>query len=152
MTGLEFSYTQAPDELKSWVMALYLASISVGNAITAAVNAAITRPDGSARLSDVEYMQFFTSLMLIAALLFLPVIFYYDDEAAATAASSRCCAAEQPVEASNARNGSCAGLLRGMGAGGSSAGVSDVESTASSAAVELGSPDSAAKHFRAFPT
>jgi hypothetical protein len=149
VTGLELSYTQAPDELKSWVMALYLASISIGNAITAAVNAAITRPDGSARLSDVAYMQLFTSLMLVAAVLFVPVVISGDVEDAAAIAAARA-ASEQPVGASATRNGSLAGLLRATGGGGSSTVVSDVESIESSAAIEIGSPDSATNQFQAF--
>jgi hypothetical protein len=143
--------------MKSWVMALYLASISVGNALTAAVNAAINRPDGTARLTEVQYMQFFTSLMLVAAVLFLPIICYYDDESNAAAAPTRRCddVAVPPAGAngfSASRNGFSAGLLRIAGAGGSSAAISDVESTESSVEVELSSPDSVSKHFHAFPT
>ena len=57
--------------MKSWVMALYMASISAGNAFTAATSAVI----GAARLdvSGASYYAFFTCVMLVAALLFLPV-------------------------------------------------------------------------------
>lgn len=61
-------------------MAMYLGSISVGNAVTAAVNAAIVRADGSSRLSNIQYMQLFTTFMLISAVLFLVFMRYYNDD------------------------------------------------------------------------
>jgi len=44
ITALEFSYKQAPLRMKSFIMALYLLSISVGNLGTAAVNDWMVRP------------------------------------------------------------------------------------------------------------
>lgn len=44
ITGLEFSYTQAPLSMKSFVMALFYLSISVGNLFTAGVNHYMVRP------------------------------------------------------------------------------------------------------------
>lgn len=44
ITGLEFSYTQAPKTMKSVVMAVWLASVSLGNYCTSAVNAYIQTP------------------------------------------------------------------------------------------------------------
>ncbi len=38
ITGLEFSYTQAPPQMKSFVMSLFLLTVSVGNVFTAIVN------------------------------------------------------------------------------------------------------------------
>lgn len=38
ITALEFSYTQAPNEMKSFIMGLYLLSVSLGNFITVGVN------------------------------------------------------------------------------------------------------------------
>ena len=43
ITALEFSYKQAPLRMKSFIMALYLLCISVGNLETAAVNRAMVR-------------------------------------------------------------------------------------------------------------
>jgi POT family proton-dependent oligopeptide transporter len=43
ITSLEFSYKQAPLRMKSIVMALYLLSISAGNATTAVVNEKMVR-------------------------------------------------------------------------------------------------------------
>lgn len=38
ITALEFSYTQSPKSMKSWIMGLYLASVALGNFFTAGVN------------------------------------------------------------------------------------------------------------------
>jgi len=45
ITGLEFAYTQAPKQMKSVIMALFLMSVSLGNYFTAAVNHNIVVPD-----------------------------------------------------------------------------------------------------------
>jgi POT family proton-dependent oligopeptide transporter len=44
ITGLEYSYKQAPPVMKSFVMSLFLLSTSVGNALTATVNALMVKP------------------------------------------------------------------------------------------------------------
>jgi len=44
ITALEFSYKQAPLRMKSFIMALFLLSVSVGNLITAGVNYGMVRP------------------------------------------------------------------------------------------------------------
>jgi POT family proton-dependent oligopeptide transporter len=44
ITALEFSYKQAPLKMKSFIMALFLLSASIGNMITAGVNHAMVRP------------------------------------------------------------------------------------------------------------
>jgi POT family proton-dependent oligopeptide transporter len=44
ITALEFSYKQAPLRMKSFIMALFLFSTSVGNLMTAGVNEAMVRP------------------------------------------------------------------------------------------------------------
>ena len=44
ITTLEFSYKQAPLKIKSFIMALFLLSTSVGNLMTAGVNQAIIQP------------------------------------------------------------------------------------------------------------
>lgn len=45
ITGLEFSYTQAPPKLKSFVMSMFLLTVSLGNVFTAVVNRAIQIPE-----------------------------------------------------------------------------------------------------------
>ncbi|HEX8795099.1 MAG TPA: MFS transporter [Polyangiaceae bacterium] len=44
ITALEFSYKQAPLRMKSFIMALFLLSTSIGNLMTAGVNHAMIRP------------------------------------------------------------------------------------------------------------
>ncbi len=44
ITALEYSYKQAPLTMKSFIMALYLLSVSAGNLLTAAVNHYMIRP------------------------------------------------------------------------------------------------------------
>jgi proton-dependent oligopeptide transporter, POT family len=44
ITGLEYSYKQAPLSMKSFIMALFLLAVSVGNLLTAAVNHYMVRP------------------------------------------------------------------------------------------------------------
>ena len=77
ITGLEFSYTQAPNKMKSAVMALWLFTVSLGNAFTAAVNKVIRNPDGSAKMDDQHYYLFFATIMVIAAVIFVVVASFY---------------------------------------------------------------------------
>jgi POT family proton-dependent oligopeptide transporter len=77
ITCLEFSYTQAPRTMKSFVMAFFMLSISLGNLFTSAVNFLILKPDGSSALQGADYFQFFTVLMLVTAILFVVVARYY---------------------------------------------------------------------------
>jgi len=51
ITCLEFSYTQAPKTMKSFVMAFFMLSISAGNLFTSGVNFFIQNPDGSSKLA-----------------------------------------------------------------------------------------------------
>ncbi len=77
ITGLEFSYTQAPNKMKSAVMALWLFTVSLGNLFTAMVNKVIRNPDGSVKMDDQHYYLFFAGLMFVAAAVFVPVARFY---------------------------------------------------------------------------
>lgn len=77
ITGLEFSYTQAPNKMKSAVMAAWLFTVSLGNQFTAQVNFFISNPDGSSRMSDFNYYMFFAGLMFVATILFSIVARFY---------------------------------------------------------------------------
>jgi proton-dependent oligopeptide transporter, POT family len=73
ITALEFSYTQAPRKMKSFVMGLYLLfSIALGNLFAAQVNDYITRREkaGSPVLEGADYFWFFTAAMLFMAVVF----------------------------------------------------------------------------------
>ncbi len=80
ITCLEFSYTQAPKSMKSFIMAYYYVFIAAGNLLTSAVNFLIMRLDGSSQLLGSAYFWFFTSLMLVTALLFLVVSRRYQEQ------------------------------------------------------------------------
>lgn len=71
VTALEFSYTQAPNSLKSLVMGLYLLSVTLGNQITALVNMFIQDKAGNSTMNGVDYYMFFTRLMLAAAVAYV---------------------------------------------------------------------------------
>jgi len=64
ITALEFAYTQAPRHLKAMVQALYLLSISAGNAFTALVHMFIERKDGTVMLEGAAYYNFFAALSI----------------------------------------------------------------------------------------
>jgi proton-dependent oligopeptide transporter, POT family len=65
VVGLEFSYAQAPPELKSIVMSVWLLTVFVGNQFTAAVNYLMTQyPDIKQALDGAAYYSFFGGLML----------------------------------------------------------------------------------------
>jgi len=71
ITCLEFSYTQAPKGLKSFVMALFLLSVSLGNAFTSLVNFVIQNDDGTSMLEGAAYYWFFASIMFVVAVCFI---------------------------------------------------------------------------------
>jgi len=89
ITCLEFSYTQAPKKMKSFIQAVFLLSISLGNALVATVNFFIQKEDGTARLSGANYYWFWITIMIVTAILFIPVARrhrvknYIQDEASA---------------------------------------------------------------------
>jgi POT family proton-dependent oligopeptide transporter len=77
ITALEFSYTQAPRKMKSFIMAVYMLSVSMGNLFTAVVNGLIQRDDGTTRLEGAAYYWFFTGAMFVTACIFLAFIRFY---------------------------------------------------------------------------
>ena len=77
ITALEFSYTQAPKKMKSFVMAVFFLSITLGNAFTAIVNAFIRNEDGTSKLAGASYFWFFALTMTITAVAFIFVAMGY---------------------------------------------------------------------------
>ncbi|MEM1063790.1 MAG: MFS transporter, partial [Planctomycetota bacterium] len=77
VTGLEFSYTQAPNSLKSIVMSLYLLGVAAGNELTAVVNWLIVDSAGESLLPGASYFWFFTILMAVASIAYVPFAMWY---------------------------------------------------------------------------
>jgi POT family proton-dependent oligopeptide transporter len=80
VTALEFSYTQAPNSMKSFVMGLYLLSVTLGNQITAVVNRMIADGSLSLEVNSPEYFWFFAKLMLGTAVVFVGAALLYRGE------------------------------------------------------------------------
>ena len=77
ITGLEFSYTQAPNSMKSSVMALWLLFIATGEAFVGKVNGWDLNADGTKKLTDYQYFSFFTIVMFVAATIFVVLACFY---------------------------------------------------------------------------
>jgi proton-dependent oligopeptide transporter, POT family len=72
ITGLEFSYTQAPRKMKSIVMAAWLFAVALGNQFTALLDFLIpTLSNMGIDLKHAAYFRFFTFLMLLTAIIFV---------------------------------------------------------------------------------
>jgi POT family proton-dependent oligopeptide transporter len=70
ITALEFSYTQAPKKMKSFIMGVYLlVAIALGNLFTAQVNKYINvvKESGSTVLEGANYFWFFTFVTVVTA-------------------------------------------------------------------------------------
>ncbi|MEZ4978609.1 MAG: hypothetical protein R2772_04860 [Chitinophagales bacterium] len=70
ISSLEFSYTQAPNSMKSFILSFWLLAVALGNLFTALVNHMLKRPDDTLRLEGSEYFWFFTILMFVSAIIF----------------------------------------------------------------------------------
>ena len=77
ITCLEFSYTQAPPQMKSLVMSLSLLSVSLGNLFTALVNSFSQDAAGNSLLAGANYYWFFCGCMAAATVLLLPLLWTY---------------------------------------------------------------------------
>jgi len=77
ITALEFSYTQAPPRLKSFVMSLDLLSVALGNFFTARVNAYIEKTGAAANLSGANYYWFFMKITAVTTVIFVVVAMFY---------------------------------------------------------------------------
>lgn len=77
ITCLEFSYSQSPKQMKSFVMSLFLLSVAAGNLFTALVNRFTMDANGNSTLVGASYYWFFTTTMAVATLLFIVVMVLY---------------------------------------------------------------------------
>ncbi len=80
ITGLEFSYTQAPNTMKSFIMGLWLLSVSLGNLIAALVNGLVSGLKDASGNFTALYFWFFVGLMLFTAVCFTFVALRYKEE------------------------------------------------------------------------
>ena len=81
ITCLEFSYTQAPKQMKSLIMSFYLLSVALGNLFTVAVNHFTQDASGNTTLVGASYYWFFTNLMVWTTVLFVLVVIFYKPRA-----------------------------------------------------------------------
>ncbi len=65
ITVLEYSYTQAPPSMKSFVMSLNMLSVSLGNMIAATVNGVISSGTVAEALKGPNYFLFFAALLTV---------------------------------------------------------------------------------------
>ena len=77
ITGLEFSYTQAPNTMKSSVMALWLFTVAGGELFVGLFNGWVLNPDGTRKLTNYQYFEFFTALMFVTTVVFVIVARFY---------------------------------------------------------------------------
>jgi POT family proton-dependent oligopeptide transporter len=80
ITGLELFYTQAPNRMKSFIMSLYMAAVTIGNLFTSLVNKVIQNPDGSSSLTGAGYFLFFAGAMIATAFVFVLYAVFYKEQ------------------------------------------------------------------------
>lgn len=80
ITALEFAYTQAPKTMKSIIMALFLLSVSAGNAFAAIVHWFIANPDGTTKLHGAAYYNFYALLSIGCVGIFVFVAKVYKEK------------------------------------------------------------------------
>ena len=77
ITGLEFAYTQAPRHMKSFILSLFLLTVSLGNFLTSAVTWALTSETGHSRLSMTQELWFWAGVIFVAAAIYVPGAKWY---------------------------------------------------------------------------
>lgn len=95
ITALEFSYTQSPLRLKSFIMSLYLLSVALGNYFTAWINGWIEQQGSAAGLDGAAYYLFFFKVIAVTTGVYFVVSRFYqekrylqDDESAQAATNA----------------------------------------------------------------
>ena len=77
ITGLEFSYTQSPNSMKSVVMALWLFAVATGNVLIAKFHGWNSLPGGKTRVTDLQFFNGCIWVMFGAACVFVLVASFY---------------------------------------------------------------------------
>jgi proton-dependent oligopeptide transporter, POT family len=81
ITGLEFSYTQAPNRMKSLIMAMWLLSVALGNQLPSVISFLIPKLKAAGfNLEGANYFRFFTLLMLAASIIYVFVSRHYREQ------------------------------------------------------------------------
>ncbi len=73
-TGLEFAYTQAPENMKSSIMAFWLLNLSLGNLFLSLINSSIASNGIFSFLSGSKYYFFFIIVMIVTTIFYFLVI------------------------------------------------------------------------------
>src|SRR6266487_4603932 len=80
ITGLEFSYTQAPNRMKSLLMSMWLLSVALGNQIPSVISFLIPKLKSiGMNLEGANYFRFFTLLMLAISIIYIFVSRHYKE-------------------------------------------------------------------------
>ena len=77
ITGLEFSYTQSPNSMKSVVMALWLFAVATGNVLIAKFHGWNSLPGGATKITDLQFFRYCIWTMFAAACVFVVVASFY---------------------------------------------------------------------------
>lgn len=80
VTLLEFSYTQAMPEMKSFIVGCFYLAQSAGNAFTALVNRFTMDEHGNTTLVGADYYWFFTKVMLGASIAYVVYASFYKEK------------------------------------------------------------------------
>lgn len=77
ITALEFSYTQAPPRMKSFIMSFDMLSTALGNFFTSRVNAYIEKAGTAANLGGANYYWFFLKITAVTTVVYFVVARFY---------------------------------------------------------------------------
>ncbi len=80
VTLLEFSYTQAMPQMKSFIVGFFYLAQSAGNAFTALVNRFTMDENGNTTLVGADYYWFFTKVMFGASIAFVVYALFYKEK------------------------------------------------------------------------
>lgn len=80
VTALEFSYTQAPNKMKSFVLSFYLLSVALGNLIVIVSTLFLENEDGSLNMPWSQFFLLYTILMYLSFVLFSILFRNYKDK------------------------------------------------------------------------
>lgn len=80
ITALEFSYTQAPNRMKSFVLSFYLLSVALGNLIVIVSTLLLENESGELNISWSSFFLLYTILMYVTFILFTFLFRNYKDK------------------------------------------------------------------------